>query len=706
MHIKSFLIESLFIFLFINFSSNATQQICPQLPQEGFGTPGKYAVQIDSLHHAGWRFHHVYLFKPLKNDTTKLPLVFFCHGMGADEYSPYKSLLTTIASNGYLVVYAPYSVARTKNAQEEQYDVMRKGIVEAVHSLSGIIDTTRIAIVGHSFGGGAVPSITWRLLNEDLWGGEAACMFIMAPWYMLNITNEMLESFPDYVKMIVQVYDDDRINDQRIAIDIFNAVAISPASKEFITVKSDRMFGCNLLANHSTPTDQNGHTILHVNGIYRPLCALLDYSLKNDTAAYIFALGHGDTKQVFMGKWKNGTAINQLIVSSDPQPMYQQNYYLNFWKNHLNPRYTQTLVQQSRFKTRIETMSNYFQAGRYFFKIGKRDMNETRKSTGPVPPIDSGYGSMGPYDIIVDTISNPSWNGKPVYVFLPSQKNETADSKKRYPVTFFAHGFSKSNPSVYRLIIENVVSRGAACIFVPYPNVPRFYKRIGNYETMFNGISSAVTKYKNIIDTNRIGVIGHSFGAGAAPWITSRAIKNNWGKNSSFMFIMAPWYVREITKEQLQAFPPDVKMIVQIYNDDIVNDPLIAVNLFNTIGIADSNKNFIQLYSDSSRFYSFIANHSVPKSGWTPEGTEDGYDYYGVLRPLDALIDYTFNGNKNAKSIALSGGKDKRQCYMGIYPDGKPVREMDVSFNAKIDTTVKKRYLFNWNNTLNPLKGN
>ena len=41
-----------------------------------------------------------------------------------------------------------------------------------------------------------------------------------------------------------------------------------------------------------------------------------------------------------------------------------------------------------------------------------------------------------------------------------------------------------------------------------------------------------------------------------------------------FMFLMAPHFVFGITDKELREYPSNVKLIVQVYEDDNVNDPV------------------------------------------------------------------------------------------------------------------------------------
>ncbi len=66
---------------------------------------------------------------------------------------------------------------------------------------------------------------------------------------------------------------------------------------------------------------------------------------------------------------------------------------------------------------------------------------------------------------------------------------------------------------------------------------------------------------------------------------TPAKAKNNWGENRRLLFSLATWYSYELTQAQLQSFPSNTKLIMQVYDDDNVNDHRMAIGIFNNIYI-------------------------------------------------------------------------------------------------------------------------
>jgi hypothetical protein len=129
-------------------------------------------------------------------------------------------------------------------------------------------------------------------------------------------------------------------------------------------------------------------------------------------------------------------------------------------------------------------------------------------------------------------------------------------------------------------------------------------------------------------------------------------VERGWGKNGKFIAPYAPWYLLEISQSELENFPSDTKLLMQVYETDNINDHRIAIDAFENIGIPNSEKDFVLVKADRVAAYDYEAGHNVP----TSFGVYDAHDSYVVFRLTEALADYTFTGNATAKNIALGNG--------------------------------------------------
>jgi hypothetical protein len=217
---------------------------------------------------------------------------------------------------------------------------MLKGFEAGVQVARTAIDTSRTGFIGHSFGGGAVPAVAWHYSVKKGWGAKGTFLFIMAPWYVKYFTQAQFESFPSHATMIVQVYEDEKFNDWRIAEDIFYSSAIPPVNKDFVIVHNDRHDTVAVDAEHVAPLSESANDIdiIDYYAIYRLLAALADYTFTGNDSAKTIALGNGAQAQRYMGTWPDGTRVTELTVTDSPVCPYRKRSYLFRWNRLSNFR--------------------------------------------------------------------------------------------------------------------------------------------------------------------------------------------------------------------------------------------------------------------------------------------------------------------------------------------------------------------------------
>lgn len=314
----------------------------------------------------------------------------------------------------------------------------------------------------------------------------------------------------------------------------------------------------------------------------------------------------------------------------------------------------------------------------------------------PVPPIDTGYGAEGGYSVAVDSLSRRARSRDKTYVYRPRDVDGPA------PLVFFLHGLGTDNPAVYGHIAHHLAGRGC-CVVLPQYRMFSFPGQRRTYRKLFARMVETVAELGSAVDTSRIGFVGHSFGGAAIPALALRLIvQRGWGSRAAFMFVMAPHFVFGITETELKGFPSHAKLVVQVYEEDDCNDHRMAKHLFETIGISESEKDFMVILSDSSESlgYKLVADHAVPYGPDDALGEIDGLDYYAVYRPLDALVDYTLTGAQEARRIALGDGSQE-QRYMGVWRDGVAVKEA-VAGDEPLILKPVSAYFFHWKHPWNP----
>jgi predicted esterase len=672
-------------------------------PLSGFGANGPHAVVCDSFPSPQWAGKNVYVFHPADTDK-KYPLILFCHGMGAADPAVYGPLITNIVSRGHVLVLSPYKSFAGDPRQRKKYRILMSGFEAAVERFISCIDTTRIGIIGHSYGGGAVPAIAWHSVVENQWGANGVFLYIMAPWYCHFITEEEFDAFPSRAFLVMETFRDDRVNDRRMAVDIFDNIAVPDSQKIFIELQSDSIPGYRLIADHSVPTgpaDKDGaENALDFYGIYKFIDAIADHVFRGDASAGQIALDTGNAGQRYMGTWPDKHPVRECSVTRSPDTSHVQPC-LNVWENPLNPRRSESPTflpetRKNRFYFARKTSRNYWE----YEKEKIRERRAHRKmakdtSMCAVAPIEEGFGAAGPWQMAVDSLPQPLWPEHYVHVFSP----ENAGSPR--PAIFFCHGYGSSSPQHYLPLITHMVSKGYVVVFSPYPMVAGDPKEVKKYATVETGFETAVDNFRSRIDTTRIGFAGHSFGAGAIPAVALWAIVDkNWGSKGAFLHLMAPWYSYEIDRMKLRLFPSQVKLLMEVFAEDRVCDHRMAISLFNTINVPATEKNFIMINSDSTGSCRLKADHKTPKGPFDPRSEEDALDYYGVYRLFDALAAYTFDNDLKAKALVFGHGRET--CFMGTWPNGKPVAPLYAG-QAPSPVQPQDFYVFPWASRLNPL---
>ncbi len=308
----------------------------------GFGADGSWEIVSDTVPARFMKHRPVYVYRPDGADTRR-PVVFLFPAFLSWNPGSYKHLIRHLVSRGYCVVFPAYRLAQFPY-QRRTYKRLFTGAVAGMEALGPAADTTRIGFAGHSFGGSAIPPFAWRCLRERQWGANGTFMYIMAPFFMFRCPQERLEDFPDHVKMIVQVYEEDDCNDHRMAKDIFEAITIAPANKDFIILRSDTCpaTGYRLTADHCVPfSDEDSEGEIDgadFYGVFRFVDALAAHAFTGDPEAAAVALGNGGSRQRYMGRWPDGTPVRPPLVS-DEAPLLQprKSFYFK-WTHPWNLR--------------------------------------------------------------------------------------------------------------------------------------------------------------------------------------------------------------------------------------------------------------------------------------------------------------------------------------------------------------------------------
>ncbi len=325
---------------------------------------------------------------------------------------------------------------------------------------------------------------------------------------------------------------------------------------------------------------------------------------------------------------------------------------------------------------------------------------------GPYPEITNGYGAFGTDSIAEKKFDNTyllnngfehGAGGVELTMRYPS------DAQGPVPTVLFASGYNQYDPATFEKLLDFIASKGYCVVFTPYPT-----SGVSWQTSLYEGMKQAIAENSganagdlNIIDTTRIGFFGHSLGAGDIFWLGHKFyVDHGYGSNAKFLFSVAGWVGFNMTEAYLANYPSDCKLRVEIWEEDDHNpnanppgntSPRIQYYLFHQINIPDSEKNYVKVLGgadvdDNGTPYHYSTDHHLV--------TMDQYnalDFYAIFRPLDAMMDWVFNGVTAAKALALGTDTD-----MGPFPD------LDTDYNTFVFAYDDSTYEYQCDVDYNP----
>lgn len=149
--------------------------------------------------------------------------------------------------------------------------------------------------------------------------------------------------------------------------------------------------------------------------------------------------------------------------------------------------------------------------------------------TGPVAKPTSGYGADGSHSVASVSFTNLNFITKDIVVYYPS------GIEAPVPTIFYSHAYGGDDPNNISGFLNFVAKKGYAVVFVPYQTVGVTVAE--RYTNLLQGFTKAARRYPNIIDTTKVGFVGHSFGGGAVFANAYYCFTTlNWGLSGRFIF--------------------------------------------------------------------------------------------------------------------------------------------------------------------------
>jgi len=260
-------------------------------------------------------------------------------------------------------------------------------------------------------------------------------------------------------------------------------------------------------------------------------------------------------------------------------------------------------------------------------------------------------GGVAIADPVVESV-----NGKSV-IIMPTD----VSSENKVPVVFFAPGFRNSDYTKYQTLLNFIASHGYAVIFANDIDGFSANSILTHLREMVN--NPVITP---LLDTTRIGVIGHSSGGGHAFKILDELSDDEgWGDNGRFLLALDPWFAFGMTESDMKTLPSNSNVVIQqfgeggnnVENGTDARIPLTEYYLLDSI--SNSQKDY-QVFVNADHGY--------------PYGSGEYSDMQGILKPLDALMELTFKASPDAgaQQVALGVGNDDP------YDDGYGIQEVKL----------------------------
>ena len=255
--------------------------------------------------------------------------------------------------------------------------------------------------------------------------------------------------------------------------------------------------------------------------------------------------------------------------------------------------------------------------------------------------------------------------------------SDISTMENKTPVIFFISGWTTTTQaSRYDTLLKFIASHGYTVIYQLQGAVTSANYTINGLDSFLN-CNDDIIKNTIIpnIDTTKMGVLGHSAGGGITLTILKHFSELGYGNNGRLVMMFEPWYAFDMTKSNIQNLPENTNLILEQYGtrgNNIENgtDARIPLTIYSLLeSIPNKNKDYY-VYDKQN------ANHEYPY------GTDRPYtDMQGILKPLDALMYYTFEDNQSeqARIIALENGNDDP------YDNGNGIQEVLPQYQYPCD---------------------
>jgi pimeloyl-ACP methyl ester carboxylesterase len=297
-----------------------------------------------------------WIYEPDQPKPATAPVVIFLHGWGGTNPLYYGAWIDHIVKRGNIVVFPRYQANVLTRRQDFIPNTLEavKAAFERLQNERGHVrpDLKKVAVVGHSLGGILAASVA-ALAGEEKLPQVRAVMSVEPGMTRspANVPMADLRKIPSDTLLLSLAGDRDNfVKDDDAKRIYYESTQVPASNKDFIWLVTDERGRPGLVANHRAPTApdkdydngegdltarQSGGGIgtpadgqvrgesartpavnaLDYYGLWKLFDALCDAAFYKKNRE--FALGN-TPQQRFMGKWSDGIAVKELVVTDKP----------------------------------------------------------------------------------------------------------------------------------------------------------------------------------------------------------------------------------------------------------------------------------------------------------------------------------------------------------------------------------------------------
>ncbi len=231
----------------------------------------------------------------------------------------------------------------------------------------------------------------------------------------------------------------------------------------------------------------------------------------------------------------------------------------------------------------------------------------------------------------------------------------TTWEEKPTPVIFFATGWHNTNHNSYKTLLRFIANHGYSVVYVPDSE---------SYTAQLQKFDKIVTEFSAKLDTTKIGVLGHSSGGGFTFKILEHMIDKHYGEEGRFLCAMDPYFAQFMDKSNMNDLQNTNILFVQFGPDGEQGgnetDPRIPIIEYRLLTGEGIDKNYIVLRGEHD------ASHGYP-------ARQNLNTMQGLLKPLDALMEYSFKEQRDTHHTIALEGEGKEDPYANVYQKVLPI---------------------------------